>query len=126
MKYYLSLGKHIIMLCIIIYLLFSTFDSKLLIKVSNMLKNLSLSMLFSITVLGLMGCNGEKQNASTGIAECDQYINAIEKLSKNLPEDKRAIYNTDLKQFKELAKQKPEEAKANCKTAIESIPSQYR
>lgn len=83
-------------------------------------------MLFCITVLGLVGCNGEQQNSSTGIPECDQYINAIDKLSKNLPENKRAIYNTDLKQFKELAKQKPEEAKANCKTAYESIPPQYR
>lgn len=83
-------------------------------------------MLFCITTLGLMGCNGEKQNASTGIPECDQYINAIEKLSKNVPEEKREVYNTDLKQFKELAKQKPEEAKANCKTAYDSIPPQYR
>lgn len=90
-----------------------------------MLKKLSLVALLGAASLGLVACDGDK-SVSTGVAECDQYITALNKMTKDMPNDQKAGYNTMLEQITKAAKDSPEEAKTQCKAALDSIPSQFR
>lgn len=92
-----------------------------------MLKKLSLAALFGAVSLSLVACDGgDNASASTGVAECDQYITALNKLTKDLPDAQKEAYKQGIEQFTKMAKDNPTDAKAQCKAALDAIPAQYR
>ncbi len=91
-----------------------------------MLKKLSLSLLFCTLALSLVGCNDNKKVSKTGIAECDQYIDQINKIAEKIPDSQKELYKNSLNEFEKIAKQDPEKAKQGCKIGLNALEKAFQ